>query len=51
MIVVGLVLLLLGLLLAVPILWSLGVIVLIVGVVLMLLGSTGRAVGGRRHYW
>jgi hypothetical protein len=51
MIVVGLVLLLLGLLLAVPILWSLGVVVLIVGVVLMLLGSTGRAVGGRRHYW
>ncbi len=51
MIVVGLVLLLLGLLLSVPILWTLGVIVLIVGVVLMLLGSTGRAVGGRRHYW
>ena len=51
MIVVGLVLLLLGLLLAVPILWSLGVVVLIVGVVLMLLGSTGRAIGGRRHYW
>ncbi|HUP72182.1 MAG TPA: DUF6131 family protein [Acidimicrobiales bacterium] len=51
MIVVGLVLLLLGLLLAVPILWTLGVIVLIVGLVLMLLGSTGRAVGGRRHYW
>jgi hypothetical protein len=51
MIVVGLVLLLLGLLLSVPILWTLGVIVLIVGLVLMLLGSTGRAVGGRRHYW
>ena len=51
MIVVGLVLLLLGLLLSVPILWTLGVIVLIVGLVLLLLGSTGRAVGGRRHYW
>jgi hypothetical protein len=51
MIVVGLVLLLLGLLLSVPILWTLGIIVLIVGLVLMLLGSTGRAVGGRRHYW
>jgi hypothetical protein len=32
-------------------LWTLGVIVLIVGLVLMLLGSTGRAIGGRRHYW
>jgi hypothetical protein len=51
MIVVGLVLLLLGFLLGIPLLWTLGVIVLIVGVVLMLLGSTGRAVGGRRHYW
>ena len=51
MIVVGLVLLLLGLLLSVPILWTLGIIVLIIGLVLMLLGSTGRAVGGRRHYW
>jgi hypothetical protein len=51
MIIVGLVLLLLGLLLSVPILWTLGIVVLIVGVVLMLLGSTGRAIGGRRHYW
>ena len=51
MIIVGLVLLLLGLLVSSPLLWTLGIIVLIVGVVLMLLGSTGRAVGGRRHYW
>jgi hypothetical protein len=28
-----------------------GVILLIVGVVLAVLGSTGRAVGGRRHYY
>lgn len=51
MITVGLILLLLGLLLAIPILWTLGVIVLIVGLVLMLLGRTGRGVGGRAHYW
>jgi hypothetical protein len=51
MIILGLVLLLLGLLLSVPLLWTLGVIVLVVGLVLMLLGSTGRAIGGRRHYW
>jgi uncharacterized membrane protein len=51
MIIVGLVLLLLGLLLDVPILWTIGVIVLIIGLVLWLLGATGRAVGGRRHYW
>lgn len=51
MIIVGLVLLLLGLLLSSPLVWTLGIVVLIVGVVLMLLGSTGRAIGGRRHYW
>ena len=51
MIVVALILLLLGLLLGVPILWTLSIIVFIVGVILMLLGSTGRAIGGRRHYW
>jgi hypothetical protein len=51
MIVVGVVLLLAGFLLAMPILWTLGVIVLVVGVLLMLLGSMGRAVGGRRHYY
>jgi len=51
MIVVGIVLLLLGFLLGVPILWTLGIILVVVGVVLMLLGATGRAVGGRSHYW
>lgn len=51
MIILGIVLLLLGFLLKVAILWTLGIIVLIVGVVLLLLGSMGRAVGGRRHYW
>jgi hypothetical protein len=24
---------------------------LVIGLILLLLGSTGRAVGGRRHYW
>jgi len=51
MIVIGLVLLLIGFVMSIPILWSLGLIVLIVGLVLLALGSAGRAVGGRRHYW
>ncbi len=51
MIVLGLVLLLLGFLLKISILWTLGIVLLVVGAVLFLLGSTGRAVGGRRHYW
>jgi membrane protein implicated in regulation of membrane protease activity len=50
-IILGLVLLLLGIIIGVPILTTIGVILLIVGVVLYILGATGRAVGGRNHYW
>ena len=51
MIVAGIVLLILGFLLKVAILWTLGIIVLVVGLILMVLGGMGRAVGGRRHYY
>jgi hypothetical protein len=50
-IVLGLVLLVIGFLLAIPILWTIGLILLVVGLVLALLGATGRAIGGRRHYY
>jgi hypothetical protein len=51
MIVLGIICLILGFLLAVPILWTLGIILVVIGVVLELMGSMGRAVGGRRHYY
>jgi hypothetical protein len=51
MIVAGIVLLILGFLLKIAILWTLGIIVLVVGLILMLMGGMGRAVGGRRHYY
>ncbi len=51
MLILGLILLLLGFLLKVSILWTIGIILLVVGAVLFLLGSTGRAVGGRRHWF
>jgi Family of unknown function (DUF6131) len=51
MIILGLIFLVLGLLLGVPILWTIGLILIVVGAVLWLLGSAGHAVGGRRHYW
>ncbi|MER7822999.1 MULTISPECIES: DUF6131 family protein [unclassified Streptomyces] len=51
MIAVGLILLLIGFLTGVSILWTLGIILLVVGAVLWVLGSVGHAVGGRRHYW
>ena len=51
MIVAGLLLMLVGLLLGIPILWTIGIIVAIVGLVLLILGRSGRRVGGRAHYW
>ncbi len=51
MIILGLILLLLGFVLKISILWTIGIILIVVGAVLYILGSTGRAVGGRRHYW
>jgi hypothetical protein len=51
MITVGVVLMIIGFLAGVAILWSLGVIIVIVGLVLWLLGALGHAVGGRRHYF
>jgi hypothetical protein len=50
-ITLGIILLIIGLIAAVHILWILGVIALVVGVGLAVLGATGRAVGGRKHYF
>ena len=51
MIILGIVVLLLGLLLGVPILWTIGLVLVIVGIGLMILGGIGRPVAGRRHYY
>ncbi|MEV6951032.1 DUF6131 family protein [Streptomyces sp. NPDC051183] len=51
MIVAGLILLLIGFLTGISILWTIGIILLVVGAVLWILGSVGHAVGGRAHYW
>ncbi len=51
MIIIGLILLLIGFLAQIPIVWTIGIVVLVAGLVLVLLGSIGRGVGGRRHYW
>ena len=51
MIVLGIVLLIIGFVAKVAILWTIGIVLLLVGLVLMALGTMGRAVGGRRHYY
>jgi Zn-dependent membrane protease YugP len=44
-------LLIAGFLLKISILWTIGIILLAIGVVLAILGSVGRPVGGGRHYF
>jgi membrane-bound ClpP family serine protease len=51
MIVLGVILLLLGYFLGISILYTVGGILLIIGLVLWIAGAMGRGVGGRSHYW
>jgi hypothetical protein len=50
-IILGIILIVLGLLLAFPILYWVGGLLLVIGLVLTLLGSTGHPVYGHRTYW
>jgi hypothetical protein len=51
MIMFGVVLLVIGFVTMIPVVWSIGVIVLVIGLALWLLGTLGHAVGGRKHYF
>jgi hypothetical protein len=51
MITLGVILLIIGFVFTVPILWTIGIILVVIGVILALLGMMGRAVGGRAHYY
>jgi hypothetical protein len=50
-IILGAILMILGFVLGIPILWTVGIVLLVVGLVLMLLGRGGRQIGGRAHYY
>jgi hypothetical protein len=51
MIVLGVILLLIGWITHISIISTVGTILLVVGLVLLLLGSVGRGIGGRRWYY
>jgi hypothetical protein len=51
MIILGIALIVLGYLLPIPLLYTLGVILLVLGIILWALGSTGRHIGGRSHWY
>ena len=50
-IILGVVLVLIGFIAKVTIIWTLGVIAIVVGAVLALVGFAGHEIGGRRHYF
>ncbi|MFI9208304.1 DUF6131 family protein [Streptomyces sp. NPDC053253] len=51
MIVLGVILLVIGFVAGISILWTIGIILVVIGAILWILGAVGHEVGGRRHYW
>ena len=51
MLILGLILLILGFVFAIPLLWTVGLVLAIIGAVLWVLGGLNHPVAGRRHYW
>ena len=51
MVIFGVVLMIIGFVAGIPILWTVGLIVLLIGLVLWIMGTAGHAIGGRKHYY
>ncbi|MBV8301050.1 MAG: hypothetical protein JOY68_03910 [Candidatus Dormibacteraeota bacterium] len=51
MIILGIICLIAGFLLAIPVLWTIGIILVVIGLILALMGAMGREIGGRRWYY
>ena len=51
MIALGVILLVIGFIIGIPVLWTIGIVLLVAGLILAVLGGTGRRVGGRAHWY
>jgi Family of unknown function (DUF6131) len=51
LIILGVILLIIGFIAHIAIVWTIGIIVVVAGLILALLGMAGHAIGGRRHYF
>jgi hypothetical protein len=51
LIILGIILLIIGFIANIAIVWTIGIIVLLIGAILAVLGMVGHAVGGRKHYF
>jgi hypothetical protein len=47
----GIILLIIGFVAGIAIIWTIGVIVVVIGVIFALLGFAGREIGGRKHWY
>ena len=50
-IILGIVLLVIGFVAKIAILWTVGIVILLIGAALAVAGAVGRSIGGRRHYY
>jgi hypothetical protein len=50
-IALGVILLIIGFLAKIAIVWTIGIILVVIGLILVLLSAMGHAVGGRKHYF
>ncbi|MEU8927403.1 DUF6131 family protein [Kitasatospora sp. NPDC048545] len=51
MIILGVILLVIGFIAGISILWTIGIVLVVIGLILWILGVVGHEVGGRRHYF
>jgi Family of unknown function (DUF6131) len=51
MIILGIILLVVGFVASIPILWTIGIILVVIGLLLALMGMVGHGLMGRRHYF
>ena len=50
-IVLGVILLIIGFVVGIPVLWTIGIILALAGVALAVIGGAGRRIGGRAHWY
>jgi hypothetical protein len=50
-IALGVLLLLLGFILPLPLIFDIGAVLLVIGLVLYFLGASGRSIGGRKYWY
>jgi hypothetical protein len=51
MIVLGIILLIIGFVVKIAIVWTIGIILVVIGAIFALLGTAGREIGGRKHWY